>query len=88
MNMEEAINEFEKLIILKTIVFDVIDAKEVEIRDLEKIEGYAYDMKIELPEADLDELYNFQFSKIEEIYIRWRDYVLEKYEEIKEELLE
>lgn len=87
MNMEEAINEFEKLIILKTIVFDVIDAKEVEIRDLEKIEGYAYDMEIELPEADLDELYNFQFSRIEEIYIRWRDYVLERYEEIKEELL-
>ena len=88
MNMEETINEFEKLIILKTIVFDVVDAKEVEIRDLEKIESYAYDMEIELPEADLDELYNFQFSRIEEIYIRWRDYVLERYEEIKKELLE
>ena len=44
-------------------------------------------MEIELPEADLDELYNFQFSRIEEIYIRWRDYVLERYEEIKKELL-
>lgn len=87
MNMEEAINEFERLVILKTIVFDVIDVHEVEIKDLEKINKYAYDMEIELPQADLDKLYNFQFSEIENIYIKWRDYVLKRYEEIKKELL-
>lgn len=88
MNMEETINEFERLVILKTIVFDVIDVHEVEIRDLEKIERYAYDMDMELPEADLDELYNFQFSEIEDIYIMWRDSVIERYEKVRKELLE
>lgn len=86
MNMEETINEFERLVILKTVVCDV-DLNFLDIGDLEKIDEYAYDMEIELPEADLEGLYNFQFDEIKNIYNSWKDYIFKRYEEIKEELL-
>ena len=84
--MEQLINEFETIIILKTIVFDV-NLNFLDLDDLNKIQYAAYDMDIDITDYNLDDVYNSDYDKIESIYNIWREEVYEEYLRCKNGLL-
>ena len=89
------IGDFERIIILKTIIFDV-NLNFLCLNDLEKISETAYNLEIELPINTVDEegdeinslesLYDSQYEIIKKIYKEWCNIVYEMFLQKKEEL--
>lgn len=80
------LGDFERIIILKTLVFD-IDLNFLDLEDLEKIDMAAYDMQIDnFPQYDLEGMYNSQYDEIQDIYEDYKKFTLNEFTKIKREI--
>ena len=83
----KTLSEFERIIILKTILFD-IDTRLLDEADLNRVANYAEDMEIDI---DLEEYYKLNYPTVQELTTvlnNWKNEVYEKYESIKNILIE
>lgn len=84
--MNELLNEFEIIIILKTIIFD-IDLNFLDENDLNKIATYAEDMGVDLNYKLFDNLSYPNYDEMYEVYDEWKNDVLYMFEDIRNSLL-
>ena len=84
--MEELLDEFERIVILKTLIFDV-DLNFIGENDLNKIISEANTMEVDLNCIKYDELDYFTYDELIEIYEEWRDDVIFMFDDIRNQLL-
>lgn len=79
------VNKFERIVILKTLIFD-IDLNFLDESDLNKIAIYACDMEIDLNFKLYDKLDYPKYDELREVYEEWRDDIVYMADDIREEL--
>lgn len=83
------LNDFELIVSLKTKIFDV-NLNFLDLEDLMEIEEIAYDSGLEdvLTDYDLENIYNSEYDKIEEIYQQWCQDIFDAFDNIYKRLNE
>lgn len=77
------LKDFERITELKSEIFRV-DLNFLDLGDLETIQEYEADLGLEvLTYFDLEEIYNSNYDKIEEIYKQWCNEILEETKRLK-----
>lgn len=80
------LSDFERIIILKTLIFD-IDLVFISKNNLEEIAYRADEMEIDLDFSSFDKLDYPTYDELLKIYEEWKTDILEKYNTIKDDLL-
>ena len=70
--MYDLLCEFESLIVLRTLM-DSVDMNFIGIGDLEKINGYARELNIDIKYVNLESMYNWEIDSILDVYNEWYD---------------
>ena len=84
----ELLGKFERIVIIKTLIFD-IDLNFLSENDLKKIADEADTMEIDLNLLSYDKLNNYPtYDELLEIFEEWQDDICYMYNDIKDELLE
>ena len=78
--------EFESLIVLRTLM-DSVDMNFIGIGDLEKINGYARELSIDIKYVNLESMYNWEIDSILDVYNEWYDNINDRYLEVKKQLI-
>lgn len=84
--MYDLLCEFESLIVLRTLM-DSVDMNFIGIGDLEKINGYARELNIDIKYVNLESMYNWEIDSILDVYNEWYDNINNRYLEVKEQLI-
>ena len=84
--MYDLLCEFESLIVLRTLM-DSIDMNFIGIGDLEKINGYARELNIDIKYVNLESMYNWEIDSILDVYNEWYDNINDRYLEVKKQLI-
>lgn len=84
--MYDLLCEFESLIVLRTLM-DSIDMNFIGVGDLEKIDGYAKELDIDIKYVDLESMYNWEIDSILDVYNEWYDNINDRYLEVKKQLI-
>ena len=84
--MYDLLCEFESLIALRTIM-DSVDMNFIGIGDLEKINGYARELNIDIKYVNLESMYNWEIDSILDVYNEWYDNINDRYLEVKKQLI-
>ena len=79
----ETFNKIERIITLKALFFD-IDLNFLSVDDLKRINEIAEDLGIQLPDLDLENIYNSETEAIEKAYEIFKENILTKYNMTKE----
>ena len=84
--MYDLLCEFESLITLRTLM-DSVDMNFIGIGDLEKINGYARELNIDIKYVNLESMYNWEIDSILDVYNEWYDNINDRYLEVKKQLI-
>ena len=84
--MYDLLCEFESLITLRTLM-DSVDMNFIGIGDLEKINGYARELNIDINYVNLESMYNWEIDSILDVYNEWYDNINDRYLEVKKQLI-
>ena len=84
--MYDLLCEFESLIALRTLM-DSVDMNFIGIGDLEKINGYARELNIDIKYVNLESMYNWEIDSILDVYNEWYDNINDRYLEVKKQLI-
>ena len=84
--MYDLLCEFESLITLRTLM-DSVDMNFIGIGDLEKINGYARELNIDIKYVNLESMYNWEIDSILDVYNEWYDNINDRYLEVKRQLI-
>ena len=84
--MYDLLCEFESLIVLRTLM-DSVDMNFIGIGDLEKINGYARELNIDIKYVNLESMYNWEIDSILDVYNEWYDNINNRYLEVKKQLI-
>ena len=84
--MYDLLCEFESLIVLRTLM-DSVDMNFIGIGDLEKINGYARELNIDIKYVKLESMYNWEIDSILDVYNEWYDNINDRYLEVKKQLI-
>ena len=84
--MYDLLCEFESLIVLRTLM-DSVDMNFIGIGDLEKINGYARELNIDIKYVNLESMYNWEIDSILDVYNEWYDNINDRYLEVKKQLI-
>lgn len=80
------LGDFERIVILKTEIFRV-NSNLLSLEDLEQIQECEYDLNMDiLTYYDLDNVYNSDYDKVDEIYKKWCDEIIVAFNNISEKL--
>ena len=84
--MYDLLCEVESLITLRTLM-DSVDMNFIGIGDLEKINGYARELNIDIKYVNLESMYNWEIDSILDVYNEWYDNINDRYLEVKRQLI-
>lgn len=79
------VNKFERIVILKTLIFD-IDLNFLDKSDLDKIAEYAYDMEVDLNHLLYDKLDYPTYDELREVFEEWKNDIVFMADDIRDEL--
>lgn len=80
------LSDFERIVILKTLIFD-IDLNFLSKNDLEEIAYRADEMEVDLNFSSFDKLDYPTYDESLKVFEEWKTDILKRYDEIKNELL-
>lgn len=81
------LEKLERMLILRTIICE-IDLNFLDVSDLEKILYTADELEIGLKPYDVEGLYNSEYDKIKEIYTKWKNDIIERYQKMRNIFIE